>query len=526
MDADVSMFMDTSQDFESSPGGVVRWVASQSPNPALQALMNEAERDRRTRPSTPVHEPMSWTYPLTSATSSTSLSASVASPWQSSGHSSLDLLPLSGSSSASSLSLAPRVSEPLVSRRATPLSAAQRLASSTSSVNPPPRHSARPRASSHSTVLPNPSTSKQKYIPQDKEPEAITFIDLLKVTSKNVDKNSTKKQHAALRGKKGREQSLGRSGIDNHTGLDAHKLSAYPLVNTPGASAICPVKSSTKAPEKTLGTTMSAYKPEPRGRALEKTASLGAPGAGLVSGKSTPTSLPSPNLNCNPKLVPAPRLLTQTSNISNTIARKKSFPEPTSNNGDSTMQDTIDLTETDTEWEKATSGPILRADATIYMKSDDEDSDVGMDVSFFKPDPPPQTHVAVPKPKLQPPHPNSASRLPTATPRSRAGPPPLGMRRAPHLQPSQYSSTQGSKGVTRPRFKPPLLANAGGATNQSGGGSKPAATTSSKRPPRGGATKLPVAAVAARTGQDADSSFDVSFDVDADALEEAMKAYD
>jgi len=47
MDADFSMFMDTSQDFESSPGGVVRWVASQSPNPALQALMNEAERDRR-----------------------------------------------------------------------------------------------------------------------------------------------------------------------------------------------------------------------------------------------------------------------------------------------------------------------------------------------------------------------------------------------------------------------------------------------------------------------------------------------
>ena len=369
-------------------------------------------------------------------------------------------------------------------------------------------------------MLPNPSTTKQKYIPQDKEPEAINFIDLLKKTSKRVDKNSTKKQDA-VRDKKGREQSLGRSDVDNRTGSDTHDPSAYPPTKTSGASAIGPVKSSTKAPEKTLGTSM-----EPRGRALEKTASLSAPGADLVSGKSTPTSLPSPNLNCNPKLGSAPRLLTQTSNISNAVARKGSFPETTSNGGDSTMQDTIDLTETDTEWEKSISGPILRGDATIYMKSDDEDSDVGMDVSFFKPDPPPQTRIAVPKPKPRPPQPNTASRLPTATQRTRAGPPPLGMRRAPQLQPSQYSSTQGPKGATRPRFKPPLLASAGGAMNKNGSGSKPAATTSSKRPPRGGATKLPVAEIAARASQDADSSFDVSFDVDADALEEAMKAYD
>jgi hypothetical protein len=41
------VFMDTSQDVQSSPGGVVRWAASQSTNPALQALMKEAERDKR-----------------------------------------------------------------------------------------------------------------------------------------------------------------------------------------------------------------------------------------------------------------------------------------------------------------------------------------------------------------------------------------------------------------------------------------------------------------------------------------------
>ena len=43
----VDVLMDTSQELPSSPGGVVRWAASQSTNPALQALMKEAERDKR-----------------------------------------------------------------------------------------------------------------------------------------------------------------------------------------------------------------------------------------------------------------------------------------------------------------------------------------------------------------------------------------------------------------------------------------------------------------------------------------------
>lgn len=47
LDVDISMLMDTSQDFEPPSDGVVTWVASQSPNPALQALMKEAEREKR-----------------------------------------------------------------------------------------------------------------------------------------------------------------------------------------------------------------------------------------------------------------------------------------------------------------------------------------------------------------------------------------------------------------------------------------------------------------------------------------------
>ncbi|KAF8546549.1 hypothetical protein OG21DRAFT_1579948 [Imleria badia] len=495
--------------------------------------MREAERDRRTRPSTPVEPTPSRTYPLSSTTSSTSLSTSVSSAWHSTGRNSADasyLLPLSGSSSsASSSSLAPRASEPSGSRRTNPPSAAQRtLASSASSAHQPALHSARARSSSHSTTLSRPSASKEKYTPQDDEPEAMIFIELLKDASKQVDENSKKKERAVRAKEKGkeREQSLGRSGVDNRTGLDTSNLSARPLTKTSSASAIM----STRAPVKILSASMSAYKHELRGRASAKTDSSSAPAVRLASGKSTPTSLPSPNLNCDLKLAPAYGLPSGTSNISNanhTTARRATFPEPASNDGDTAM-DVIDLSETDTEWEKPISGTTLRADTTMYMELDDEDSDNGMDVSFFKPEPPPATRIPAPKSKPQPPQPNSTSRPPAPTQRARTGPPPLGMRRAPQLQPSQYSSSQGSKGVTAPRFKPPLLASAGGTSSKGGSGIKPATTTagSSRPPPRGGVTKVPVAETAAPASQDADSSFDVSFDVDADALEEAMKAYD
>lgn len=538
---DIDTSMDTSQDFGSSPSGVV-WVPSQSPNPALQALMNEAENDRRSecyatglrvdstdvhhpvRPSTPIHQPTSWTYPLASTTSSTSLSTSISSAWHSSGNNSIDasyLPPLSGSSSsASSSSLAPRASEPSVSRRSNPLSVPHRrpLASSTSSANRPLRHSARPRSSSHSM-----GASKGKYNPKDDEPEALFFIELLKDASRQVDRNSEKKERAVREKEMGmgkeREDSLGRSGVDDPTGLDSSHLSAQPLTNTSNAFAM----PSTRAPEKTSSTSISARKPESHGRVLAKTASLGAPGVHLVSGKSTPTSLPSPNLNCNLKLVTAPRLPATASNISNAnhaIARKAKV---TSNDDDSVMQDVIDLTETDAEWDRRISGPSSRADTTTYMQVDDEESDTGMDVSFFRPEPAPQTRVPAPKPKPQPPQPTRPS---VPTQRARAGPPPLGMRRAPQLQPPQSSSTQGSKGATVPRFKPPLLAYASGSTHKNGSGSKPATTASSSRPPRGSAAKAKVVETTAQTSQDPDSSFDISFDVDADALEEAMKAYD
>ncbi|KAG9313477.1 hypothetical protein JVU11DRAFT_5802 [Chiua virens] len=214
LDIDLFRLMDTNQDFEQSQDGV-RWVASQSPNPALQALMKEAEREKRT------HEPTSWTYPLASATS---LSASIGSSWQPSANSPVHashLLPLSASTSSIPSSLAFRASEPSIQMYAKPASAGKRkpLASSTSSANQPLRGTARSRSSSHSTALSLPSTSDTNHV-REEEPEAVAFIELLKDVSRQLDENSKKKQRLAARTKE-KERSLGRSGIDNRTSLDA-----------------------------------------------------------------------------------------------------------------------------------------------------------------------------------------------------------------------------------------------------------------------------------------------------------------
>lgn len=201
--------------------------------------------------------------------------------------------------------------------------------------------------------------------------------------------------------------------------------------------------------------------------------------------------------------------------------KSASAPLPASTAHDTPMQHVIDLTETDTDWDRPSTS---RADTTMCMEIDDNDSDSPMDASFFRAEPPPQTRVPPPKPKPQPEP--SQSRSSAQTQRTRTGPPPLGMRRAPLLQPSQYTPSQGTKSVNVPRFKPPLLTNTARTANKSGSGTKPVTITSSKPPPRGGATKVAVAPKAAQKKQDPDSSFDVSFDMDVDALEEAMKAYD
>jgi hypothetical protein len=80
-----------------------------------------------------------------------------------------------------------------------------------------------------------------------KEPEAITFIELLADMSKQVDRNSQKKQHVTAQEKdKEREQFPGTISINSCVGLDTHSLSVRRLAETSSASAI----SSTRASEK------------------------------------------------------------------------------------------------------------------------------------------------------------------------------------------------------------------------------------------------------------------------------------
>ena len=69
---------------------------------------------------------------------------------------------------------------------------------------------------------------------------------------------------------------------------------------------------------------MSAYIPEPRGRSLANTESSGARGAALVSGKSTPTFLSTPDLNC--------------ATLSSLVLPGYPPERPTSNDGGSMMQ--------------------------------------------------------------------------------------------------------------------------------------------------------------------------------------------
>lgn len=131
--------------------------------------------------------------------------------------------------------------------------------------------------------------------------------------------------------------------------------------------------------------------------------------------------------------------------------------------------------------------------------------------------------------------------------------PQLGMRRpavlssniqrnSPHPHPSQYSiSSHVPKGTTVPRFKPPLLST---PAAQKASAQKVSAESTFTRPRVGG-----VASGVGRDTQDVsrrqegharrqremprsssetdpDSSFDISFDLDMDVLEEAMRPYD
>ncbi|KIJ61611.1 hypothetical protein HYDPIDRAFT_115774 [Hydnomerulius pinastri MD-312] len=532
MDIDVTM-MDATQDVEED---VVRWVASQSPNPALQALMKEAERERKIRPTTPIFvEPFSWTTSIASTSSSGSTStssASLDSGINATRTSSLSSIS-SGTKSAASSSSAfhTRGSDPSTTRRSKFASYAQRkpLSASTSSANQAvrPSVSARPRSSSHSANAASTTTSKAKSKSPEEQPEAVAFLALLRDVSRQVDENAKKKQRLAARAKeRERERSHFLAGIDSHdyAGVNtdtACSSASRVLIKTSSASAISRSSASNHG--------------QASGRVLTKTASLGASGvsAGVVSGRSPAVA----------SSAPAPRVLTKTSSTSTITKNNPRLPQETNTlelssdddeRGNAMKGIVVDLNDTDTEWEKDVNlSRAMCVDSTATFMHLDDDDDMGLDVSFFqpalpqpltqKPKPAPAPAPAPAPPTTQRPY-STTQRPPGASQRPRAGPPPLGMRRAPQLQSTQYSPSQAPKGVIVPRFKPPLLANGRGAV--AGGGTRQTAGATSYTLKANSRSRVMGEEEDIRGTQDPDSSFDVSFGVDVDALEEAMKAYD
>lgn len=139
--------------------------------------------------------------------------------------------------------------------------------------------------------------------------------------------------------------------------------------------------------------------------------------------------------------------------------------------------------------------------------------------------------------------PPSTTQQQLSTGQGRPGPPrrpQLGMRRPPLLSsntqrnpaqphPSQYSiPSHVPKGTTVPRFKPPLL----GTSGQKVPAQKVSAGSGLPRPRLGGGDTQDRYArrqnemTRLTSDTDPDSSFDISFDLDMDVLEEAMRPYD
>ncbi|KAH7886881.1 hypothetical protein F5I97DRAFT_2019457 [Phlebopus sp. FC_14] len=576
---DVSM--DIVPDYATDQDDVVRWVPSQSPNPALQALMREAERERGVRLSTYV-EPSSWarTLPSTDSTSVVWVPSTRTSSLPSlSTSTSSDFSPPSASLSSSVTHAHARGSEDSPSSTSRQGKASsynhvhpkrKPLSASTSSANQAVRVS-RPRSSSHSasapTIAKNSVESHSKRKIPDDDPNAAAFLALLRDVSRQVDENSRKKQRVAA---KVRERERGhRDDITTSSNI-------LTTVNTPDASRNA--ANSRTFIKTSVVSAISGASTSTSSRVLTRTTSLGAStnstivtcsANGTVALDSSSIALPTS----------APRILSKTSSVPNVTPHLTSKPprgggERDHGRGikglDDKMKNTTgnSLADIATHFEDGWDGNEDRAmcvdtSTAELLTSNDEkgreescmqvdvvasknDADMAMDVSFCQSPRALAPPKITPKSKLTVP-PSPTQRLPSQRP------PPLGMRRPALLSGasqslgfpgSQYSlsQTSGTKG-TVPKFKPPLLSETcgnkpSGTSHGLSSKTDPPSRRTSNRPVfnaeskvrstrlNGDDARVSKGDMISIPQQDPDSSFDVSFDVDADALEETMRAYD
>lgn len=551
------------------PDDVVRWVPSQTSNPVLQALIHQAEQDKKSQPSLPcISEPL-WTHTLPSTTStlwpsSTAPPALCGSSLPSFGDTSFPVPPPnpSGSDPSSSSSGSGRAKISSIGAHRKPLSASAnhpaRLGRTASKHDP---LSKCPRSSSHSAssnaVKAKPRTS---LADREQDPDAAAFLALLRDVSKQLDDNARKKQVLSTVPKDQRQRGGGegtearmpafRGGLmpppERERGKEKERARA-------GGSHDLLLNDPSLIPNISLDTVSPRMVQRPG-------ETFGVPCRNTnVPVKSTVSVLPNHDAVGRPVVVksatPGSRTIMRVSSMDPNVPSRRSPVSHTRNLCRTTSTSTI---ASGSDHEHATSHAVTPTfDRHMRVQEPVSASIVGghlkrtstlteddlMAVSPVSPLPEKKRGLtALDNSKSQ-----SATCTQSPTVRSTLHhPPALGMRRpvvtssngsgsaSVFPSASQYStSSQPPKATAVPRFRPPLRDNAPPILK---GSTESTYVRLSAVPNRtksdiarhgvGAGPRSPIKVACVSPETDPDSSFDISFDLDADVLEEAMRPYD
>ncbi|KAI6019967.1 hypothetical protein F5J12DRAFT_814452 [Pisolithus orientalis] len=578
MDSDNHMLVDIPVAVD-EPDDVVRWVPSQTSNPVLQALIHQAEQDKKSQPSLPcISEPL-WTHTLPSTTS-TLWPSSTAPPT-----SRVSSLPSFGDTSFLVPPREPSGSDPSSSSSSgrTKISSGAHRKPLSASVNHPARSgrttskhdplSKRPRSSSYSSS--GKEKPKASLADREQDPDAAAFLALLRDVSKQLDDNARKKQivstklkdqrqrgdaegdethQSSFRGshippparERGKEGERARAGGSHDLSLNGSSLvpdTSFDTVSQrtdqrPGETFGVPCR-NTNVPVKS--TPSAQLNCNPSGRSMTKSATSGSRTIMRVSSMD-------PNVPSRRDPVSHTRNLSRTTSTSTITSG--------SHHEHAAYQPITPTFDRHTRVQVSVSGNVagerLKHTGTVTEDSpmavdpdtssgDRTNSDNTMDVPSF------------PKSKPCPKVPDNSKPQPvTCTQRPAVGqarstphrPPALGMRRpvitpsngpgsaSAFPSPSQYGApSQPPKATAVPRFKPPLpkppiLKGSTGSAYSRPSSVVNGTESDITRLGVGAGPRSPAKVACVCPETDPDSSFDISFDMDADMLEEAMRPYD
>ena len=449
--------------------------------------------------------------------------------------------------------------------------------------------SKRPRSSSHSVfdaAKDNGNAKGTKTLAdREQDPDAAVFLALLRDVSKQLDENARKKQRVAAEKVKEREQmqSKGGQGGDQRSTILQHSSAVPKQDKGKGKEDASVIQSASNpsTPYDVLFNDSTSTSNSMLDAFSQPTVSTGSKASNLWpnidisqrhSGQSIITETTSrsrnltrvssmdPNVPSRQAPITDSRDLTRTPS-SSTISLDPYRAETAPLVVDLTLDDvqlagiqgSLQGVGKNTSREHGTHAAASADESFMAVESDisfgrSTDTDVDMDISIHR--------KALSRSGADIAILPSTTQQQLSTGQGRPIPPhrpQLGMRRpavlssniqrnSPHPHPSQYSiSSHVPKGTTVPRFKPPLLST---PAAQKASAQKVSAESTFTRPRVGG-----VASGVGRDTQDVsrrqegharrqremprsssetdpDSSFDISFDLDMDVLEEAMRPYD